>query len=541
MLRSRLNVALWLAALLPMTPHGLLAQEIQSGPSSPVTAPPHSSPRARDRDVTEIRIEGLETISPETVHRKLQQLPEIFEAAHHSVDQATYAYRVHQAVRRGMLSSGFLDAHVELTAESFPLTLTVSEGPRFLCGLVEVLGASPAVNQWVASQLQVASTAKKDAKPVWEPGEPAVGTLFGSLHRRQSIQERLSELGLDGSEANIDFRRNESTHEQELVVHLAKTDALFMAPATAPEQAVVDDAEVVSSEKESDSVQADGIAGELHRIYQRLFAEPTAGLHFRSEEETITMDFWFGQEIAVAKLQQGAHSRQIVSADGQLLISMPTPPAAIQLPIPNPSLLLTQQSTDEAEDGKTFRITLGGAMSSKAPDQPVRVGFVFTRDAWKEWFPAQDTQRTESDGLIRYACQDRELVVDSQGRLIKLYGSRSGQQTMHFSEVSEQEIRQLADEIVATVQPLELFARHPDTNRRITLGEMLRAFSDEKGEARETPHSASGRSTRRIRRVDLGCRPGRSIGRSRFEDRQHCQAVRTGTEWQSTRIVAANC
>jgi len=142
------------------------------------------------------------------VHRKLANLPEIFEASHASIDEATYVHRVREAVARGLLSSGWLDSQVTVTATD-PLTLMVVEGPQFHYGSVTVEGAAAEVNNWVGQQLMVAEPGKEDSKPVWKPGKPVVGTLFGEMRRNQAIQQRLRGLGLQADSAKMELGRDD--------------------------------------------------------------------------------------------------------------------------------------------------------------------------------------------------------------------------------------------------------------------------------------------------------------------------------------------
>ena len=450
-----------------------------------VSAGSLSAQATRERQVADVQIEGLETISSATLHRSLAMLPEIYEVSHPSIDRATYVYRVHEAVKRGMLASGFFDATVEVVPGIEPLKLLVDEGPRIRCGSISVSGGTTVVNQWVESQLQIAST-EEDAKPVWRRGKPAVGSLFGSLAHRNKIQERLNEIGLQGSRSSIDFYRNDQTSEQELRVQLAAEDASFMLPGaekSGAEKSGAEKSETIESEfgstsrtllnQSAEPTGPAGVAQELVSIHQRLFAKPNAGVRFRQIEAGIEVELWIGEQVTVAKLTIGSHVRHFVWRDSELLISMAEPPAAICLPVPNTTIILTQQSAAESKDGKTTSFTLGGSLSSKQQEQTAQMGVVFTAQAWADWFPPDETTRTTDEHGVTYIHQDHRLRLDHTGSLIELVGLDASDRQLQYSAVIDSEIQSIADGFLGAVEPLELFVRDPQSGEHATLHDVF--------------------------------------------------------------------
>lgn len=424
-----------------------------------------------DREVAQIRIDGLRTVPLETIRRKLNYLPEVFEASHSSVDKQTYAYRVREAVARGMLASGFLDSRVERLDDPGQLTLKIHEGPQFRRGQIEVSGAAEEVNQWIAAQLQIASTAEKeDASPVWQPGKPADGTLFGSLHRRQAIQARLSEIGLQGSEAGIDFVRHDDTKSQHLRIELSAADASTDIPIPV----AADDPAPASTESSAGNQPiAEGLDGELQRIHRQLFSTPATGLSVQCADESRTMEFTFGHSAVVAILQQQSHRRRFVLQGSEVTISMDDPPAAIRLPIPNASAVLYQQSSQESDKDTTIRIKIDGAFSTTRPDRGAKSGFMFTQMGWTEWFPPSFTERTDTAQGVTYTHGDHYLRLDHKQRLIELSGTDANGHRLTVQRASEETVANLVSEVSQAAEPIELLARDPNTDRQVALGDVF--------------------------------------------------------------------
>ncbi|MDA9858045.1 hypothetical protein N9D23_07975 [Rubripirellula sp.] len=412
-----------------------------------------------ERQVAEIRIAGLKAISPATVRQHLARLPEIYEASHASIDRATYVYRVREAIKRGMLASGFFDAIVSVISEDEPLEILIEEGPRIRCGSISVSGGTTAVNHWAESQLQIASELEEDAKPAWRRGKPAVGSLFGSLAHRNKIQKRLNELGFQGSQASIDLHRNAQSNEQELRILLSDDDAGFVLPA-AEDPATIESSPVspaqTSLNQSAGQPGMTGLAQELNAVHERFFAKPSSKLRFRQFDAAMVIEFWFGQQITVAKIGIDSQVRNFVWREGELLISMSDPLAAILLPIPNTTLILTQQSPAEAENGKTTSFTLGGSFSSKPKVKSAQMGVVFTSQVWADWFPPDETSRTENEQGVTYRYQEHQLRIDHAGYLIDLIVVDAAGRKMECFSVKESEIEALADKVRSAMKPLEL-------------------------------------------------------------------------------------
>ncbi|MEE2935843.1 MAG: hypothetical protein VYA84_07585 [Planctomycetota bacterium] len=418
-----------------------------------------------ERQVAEIRIAGLKTISPATVRQHLARLPEIYEASHASIDRATYVYRVQEAIKRGMLASGFFDARVSVVSEDETLEILIEEGPRIRCGSISVSGGTTAVNHWAESQLQIASELEEDAKPAWRRGKPAVGSLFGLLAHRNRIQKRLDELGFQGSQASVDLQRNAQSNEQELRILLSEEDAGFVIPVaedpTKIESTPVSAARISLNQSVGQS-GVSGLARELDAVHQRLFARPSAKLRFRQFDAAMMIEFWFGQQITVAKIGIDSQVRHFVWREGELLISMSDPLAAISLPVPNTTLTLTQQSPAEAENGKTTSFTIGAAISSKPKVKSAQMGVVFTSQAWADWFPPDEISRTENEQGVAYRYQEHQIRLDHAGNLIDFVVVDAAGRKMECFSVKESEIEALADNVRSAVKPLELLACEAD-------------------------------------------------------------------------------
>lgn len=434
---------------------------------------------AAEPDVFQVRLEGLQTLSAESIHRDLVNLPEIYEAAHPTVDQSVFEHRVQQAVTRGMLASGFLDSRVQ-GVQSDPLTLRIHEGPRFRRGTVIVRGASAPSCDWIASQLLVASDSDEDAKPVWTVGKPANGTLFGGMHIRNSVAQRLSELGLNGADANVELVRSDADQRQELHIQLAADDAGFQVPPQPFSDGV--EADAASTDASAEPKQPMDLAAELELIHRRLLLKPLQGVRYRSWGEELSIDVMFGEKSASATIEYQTHRRQIVLVNGELLVSMQDPRTSIRIPIPSASAVIYQQSSKETEKGKTMGLTLNGAFSSKKPDEPGPMGARFTVSAWKEWFPPELTERVEDDRGLHYSYQDHRLSLDSQGRFVELTGTDLEGRRLSLVPVGEEEVGRAVDAITESANPIELFIRDPQTDRRVVLGEIFQNFADKKDE-----------------------------------------------------------
>ncbi|MEM8670612.1 MAG: hypothetical protein AAGG48_24010 [Planctomycetota bacterium] len=424
------------------------------------------------RDVSQVQIHGLTSISVDSIIERLENQPEVFEATHRSIDQATFAFRVREAVARGMLASGFLDSHVELSSQTEPVQLTIDEGKRFRNGTVRVKGASPMANGWIAEQLTVASTAKEDADPVWELGKPAVGTLFGAMARLQSVRDRLTEVGLNGAKADVRCERDEETFGQLLIVDLDASDASFTVARSKPSDNLVNDHDETNSDQQSEGSSrpsVTGVAAELIAVHQRWFARPTPGVRVRHEDETTSIDLWCGEEAAVAIVNEGGHERTIVYKDGELQLGMENSSAAIRVPVPNALLTITQSAASECEDNKTMKISFSGNASSDKPDGSPLFGMMFTEAAWTEWFPPARTRRTESETATIFQYEDHVLKVDLDGNLIQLRGFDPAERLFVIDRVSEKQVQEFTAHTVADADPIGLFVQDPNSNQRISL------------------------------------------------------------------------
>ncbi len=416
-----------------------------------------------DRDVSQIWIRGLETISPRTIQRKLACLPEIVEVSHSSVDPKTYTSRVRDAVERGMLASGFFDGHVELSEEAGLLILDIQEGPRFHCGSITVEGASHEVGEWIRSQLLIASTETEDAEAVWQPDTSADGTPSGGLHWKHGVHKRLNEIGLHGAGAIVELVRNDEANSLDLHIELSSSDASFALPNQGDSH----------QQDADDATSTHRVSGELQQIHRRLFASPMSGIRFRSILDNMAAELVLGSETTIAMLQFESNRRTVVLDRGEVLISMEEPPAAVRIPTPNASMVLTVQSPKES-NGNAIRLSFNAAFTtSDKPQHSVRAGVVFTEQCWAEWFPPDSTERTEDERGVTYSHKSHCLRLDHQGNLVELSGDDSTGIQISLDPIEEKEVRQIADEIVLAVNPIELIARDQATGQKSSLAEFI--------------------------------------------------------------------
>lgn len=187
--------------------------------------------RGTRRKLSEIRFRGLETLSTQDLIQALRTTPEVYEAMYPSIDEAVYRSLVVDAVRRGMVASGFHDATVRLdeppsktdisvievptaesvvTRRSHPFSITITEGPRYRFGTLKVNGGNSEVNHWLQTQLTQHIVRDPDKKPedyelTWRSDRQCPGHPVAMENVTNRIRDALSDLNVAFDHVTVNY------------------------------------------------------------------------------------------------------------------------------------------------------------------------------------------------------------------------------------------------------------------------------------------------------------------------------------------------
>ncbi|MCF7974743.1 MAG: hypothetical protein K9N55_13075 [Phycisphaerae bacterium] len=185
-------------------------------------------------DPARLTFEGVTTFSAEEIRRALMKNPDFLLASHPAARFGDYLPAVRTLVRMGYYHSGFPEAQVSVAVDgnSETIGVKVSEGPRCVCGEIEVVGAKTLPTDMFISQLierrqrtAHASSAKqlrasKTDDPIWQTGKPAPFDKPSLDQLSSRIRSVLSELGYYFSQFTVAVVPEPDTSSARLLVQI---------------------------------------------------------------------------------------------------------------------------------------------------------------------------------------------------------------------------------------------------------------------------------------------------------------------------------
>jgi hypothetical protein len=139
-------------------------------------------------DPERLVFEGIQTFTAEEIRLALTRAPDFLLASHPAAGFSEYLSAVKSLVQTGYQQCGFPDVQVSagLDETGEAIGIQVSEGPRYVCGIIEVTGADTLPIQLVTQKMTERRITKADVAagngkpgksktedPIWQSGKPA--------------------------------------------------------------------------------------------------------------------------------------------------------------------------------------------------------------------------------------------------------------------------------------------------------------------------------------------------------------------------------
>lgn len=421
-----------------------------------------SAARAEYRDLNAIELQGLNAKAASQLRTELAEQVEIVEAMHPMISTQTFRFRVLDAIKRGLQSSGYLDGTVEPIPDAKAedrFVLQIRLGQRFTWGQIHVHGSTPEINAKLVGYLKNIKPNPKKEQLLWRSGEFASGSVFSRLGLSTAIQKHLSLTGLDGRSASVDFQRDEDRQVVDLIVRLSKKDKLTLVQI--PSNGNQADPKHAASSKRTTVSDKSPIAVELDAVFQRYFRETGARLEVRIADQKSIARFGFSKTENWAEVRHPETEKQLgairIRSSKDLLVSVGSPAKAWRFPVAKVGLQIVQKSLDEVEDENCtwFSFTFG----TDAEEQKGKCGFRFSAKAWDDWFPPKTTKRFEVASNVHYQFGGNRLVVDDGGALVELKGTDGKGREIQITAPTVQELINTGDKIVDAAKADDILVR----------------------------------------------------------------------------------
>ncbi len=179
-------------------------------------------------DPSRLEFEGISTFSAQEIRRSLMRCPDFLLASHSAASFRQYLLAVERLIQAGFQQSGFKDAQAAVAIDKTreKIVVTVSEGPRYVFGDIEVLGATTLpVESFVRrmTERRVKTTESEETEtedPIWQQGKPAAFSQ-GSLDKLiRDIKSVLAELGYYFCTFTVDVVTTPGVSSARLVVRI---------------------------------------------------------------------------------------------------------------------------------------------------------------------------------------------------------------------------------------------------------------------------------------------------------------------------------
>lgn len=184
-------------------------------------------------DPGRLEFEGVKTFTAEKIRRALMTTPEFLLASHPAARFSEYLPAIKELVQTGYKHSGFSEPQVstafDRNRERF--TVRVSEGPRYMCGDIEVRGAETVPVELLITRLTEPRIKKTDSletkteDPIWPKGRPASFSRASQAALTLMTRSILSELGYYFCTVDVEVVPDPGTPNARLKVEIKEEGA----------------------------------------------------------------------------------------------------------------------------------------------------------------------------------------------------------------------------------------------------------------------------------------------------------------------------
>ena len=160
-------------------------------------------------DPLRLEFEGVTTFTAEEIRSALMRTPDFLMASHPAAPFGDYLPALERLVQAGYQQSGFPEAEVSVEFDQArqTITVTVAEGPRYMRGGIEVIGARTLPTEEFVKRMTEPRPKKSDGTkseapenqdthdPIWEIGKPAPFSKSSQEQLTKGVSSILFELG----------------------------------------------------------------------------------------------------------------------------------------------------------------------------------------------------------------------------------------------------------------------------------------------------------------------------------------------------------
>ena len=179
-------------------------------------------------DPARLAFEGITTFTDEKIRRALMMTPDFLLASHPAARFGEYLPAIKGLVETGYKHRGFPEPQVSIAFDPYHETFAVkvSEGPRYLCGDIEVLGAKTVPTELFARQMTDPRVKKTDSNqtktesPIWPTGRPTSFSRASQEDLTLKTHVVLCELGYYFCQFSVKVVPDPGTPSARLVVQI---------------------------------------------------------------------------------------------------------------------------------------------------------------------------------------------------------------------------------------------------------------------------------------------------------------------------------
>ncbi|MCP4454776.1 MAG: hypothetical protein GY809_25225, partial [Planctomycetes bacterium] len=179
-------------------------------------------------DPSRLEFKGISTFTDREIRRTLMRSPDFLLASHSAASFSQYLGVVQKLVQGGFQQSGFKEAAVTVATDMAhdKIVVTVAEGPRYMCGDIEITGATTLpIESFVARmterRVKTGDSDEKDTDdPIWDPGKPAPFSQASLDKLTRDTKSILAELGYYFCTFTVEVVTAPGASTARLVVHI---------------------------------------------------------------------------------------------------------------------------------------------------------------------------------------------------------------------------------------------------------------------------------------------------------------------------------
>jgi hypothetical protein len=178
----------------------------------------------------QLLFEGLEAYTPDEIRNGLGQSFDYRMAAHRAGPLDRFVATLRELILAGYMDGGFPDALIEaaVSGETGRITITVNEGPRYLCGGVALLGGRTLSGEALTERLTRAPSLPTTAAPfvrdesgnregfeslptppIWDRGKPAPFSGLSRQRLKERVKKAFRDLGFFFPDFDLEIGREE--------------------------------------------------------------------------------------------------------------------------------------------------------------------------------------------------------------------------------------------------------------------------------------------------------------------------------------------